>query len=170
MRHRVAGRRLGRDTKHRKHLRRNLITDLFRYGKVKTTSAKAKAVRSQAEKILTLARNRGDAERLLDLVEEGNEELLRPRLTNAQADRLLRLAEAEDAEGLEREVRAIASHAQRLVAREIKDRQVLYDLFHDIAPQYWDRPGGYTRIVRLGQRKGDSAEMVYLMLVEGQEV
>lgn len=169
MRHRVAGRRLGRNTKQRKHLRRNLITELFRHGKIRTTEAKAKAVRSQAEKLITLARNRGDSERLIDLIEEGDEATLRRCLTTAQADRLLRLYEADDAEGLEREARAIAVHAQRRVARELYDRGVLYSLFHDIAPRYWNRPGGYTRIVRIGPRKGDAAEMVYLMLVEGEE-
>lgn len=170
MRHRVSGRALGRDSKHRTHLRRNLISELFRHGKIKTTEAKAKAIRSQAEKIITLARNRGDAERLLDLIDEGDEATLRRVLTNAQAERLLRLHEADDVDGLEREVRAIAVHAQRLVARDIHDRDVLYDLFHDIAPRYWNRPGGYTRLVHAGPRKGDAAEMVYLMLVEGEEV
>jgi len=169
MRHRVAGRTLGRDTKHRKHLRRNLISELFRHGKIKTTEAKAKAVRGQAEKLITLARNRGDAERLLELVEEGDEATLRRVLTNAQAERLLRLHQEDDVESLEREARAIAVHAQRLAAREIRDREVLFRLFHDIAPRYINRPGGYTRIVRIGPRQGDAAPMVYLMLVEGEE-
>lgn len=169
MRHRVAGRTLGRDTKHRKSLRRNLISELFRHGKIKTTEAKAKAVRSQAEKLITLARNRGDAERLLDLIEDGDEATLRRVLTHAQAERLLRLHEADDVDGLEREARSIAVHAQRLVARDIHDREVLYRLFHEIAPRYINRPGGYTRLVRIGPRKGDAAEMVYLMLVEGED-
>lgn len=170
MRHRVAGRTLGRDTKHRKSLRRNLISELFRHGKIKTTEAKAKAIRGEAEKLITLARNRGDAERLLDLVEDGDEETLNRVLTTAQARRLLRLHEADDVDGLEREARSIAVHAQRLVAREIHDRDVLFELFHDIAPRYWNRPGGYTRTVRIGPRKGDAANMVYLMLVEGEEL
>lgn len=169
MRHRVAGRRLGRDTNHRKQLRRNLISELFRHGKIRTTKAKAKAIRSQAEKMITLARNRGDAERLMELAEDRDETTLRRLLTDAQANRLLRLVEAGDDEGLEREARAIAVHAQRLVGRDIHDRDVLFTLFHDIAPRYVNRPGGYTRIVRLGPRKGDAAEMVYLMLVEAEE-
>ncbi len=169
MRHRVAGRRLGRDTNHRKQLRRNLISELFRHGKIRTTEAKAKAIRSQAEKMITLARNRGDAERLMELAEDRDEATLRRLLTDAQANRLLRLVEAGDDEGLEREARAIAVHAQRLVGRDIHDRDVLFTLFHDIAPRYVNRPGGYTRIVRLGPRKGDAAEMVYLMLVEAEE-
>ncbi|HEC22861.1 MAG TPA: 50S ribosomal protein L17 [Chloroflexi bacterium] len=166
MRHRVAGRRLGRDTDHRKMMRRTLITQLFRYEKIKTTEAKAKAIRAQAEKMITLARNRGDADRLIDLAESGDEETLKRLLTDAQARRLLREAEAGNTEALEREAYAIAVHAQRLVARDIRDRETLAKLFHDIAPRYLDRPGGYTRIVRLGRRKGDAAQMVMLMLVE----
>jgi large subunit ribosomal protein L17 len=166
MRHRVAGRRLGRDTNHRKMLRRNLITELFRHDQIKTTEAKAKAIRSQAEKLITLARNRGDPEHLIELAEDGEEETLRRRLTDAQANRLLRAAEAEDWEALEREAMAIAVHAQRLVARDITDREVLYRLFHDIAPRYLERPGGYTRILKMGLRKGDAARMAVIMLVE----
>jgi large subunit ribosomal protein L17 len=169
MRHRIAGRRLGRDTKHRKALRRNLITQLYMHEKIETTTAKAKSVKAQAEKFITLARNRGDAEALIILAEDGDEETLRSRLTDGQATRLLRLAEADDVDGLEREAHAIAAHAQRLVAREIHDREVVYKLFHDIAPRYHKRPGGYTRIVRSRIRKGDAADMAYLMLVERDE-
>ena len=56
MRHRVAGRRLGRSSGHRRALRRNLMTELFRHERIKTTEAKAKAIRSDAEKLITLAK------------------------------------------------------------------------------------------------------------------
>jgi large subunit ribosomal protein L17 len=59
MRHKVAGRKLGRDTAHRKALFRNLVTELFRHEQIRTTEAKAKAVRPQAERLITLAK-RGD--------------------------------------------------------------------------------------------------------------
>src|SRR5689334_24866028 len=122
MRHNVAGKKLGRNTKQRKSLKRNLITQLFTHEKIKTTEAKAKAIRSEAEKIITLARNRGDATRLIELAEDGNEDNLKTLLTDAQAARLLVLAKDNDNTGLEREARAIAVHAQRLVAREITNR------------------------------------------------
>jgi large subunit ribosomal protein L17 len=166
MRHRVAGRSLGRDTNHQKMLRRNLITELFRYETIKTTEAKAKAIRAQAEKFITLARNRGDAERLVELAEDRKEGDLRLLLTDAQTSRLLRLSEAKDVDLLEVEARAIAAHAQRLVGREITDRGIVNKLFHEIAPRYVARPGGYTRIDRLGARHGDAAQMVKLSLVE----
>jgi large subunit ribosomal protein L17 len=166
MRHRIAGRGLSRTTNHRKLLRRNLIGDLFRHGKIKTTLAKAKAVQGQAEKFITLARNRGDAERLVEIAEDRDEAKLKSLLTDAQAGRLLRMVEGSDQPGLEREAQAIAAHAQRLVARDITDRDLLTKLFSEIAPRYVNRPGGYTRVVRLGRRKGDAAEMVMLSLVE----
>lgn len=165
MRHRVAGKRLSRSSDHRKQLRRNLITELFRHERIKTTAAKAEAVRGQAEKMITLARNRGDADRLIELAEDGKVDDLNRLLTDAQARRLLRAVEEKDVEGLEREANAIAVHAQRLVARDVQDREVVYKLFHDLAPRYIGRPGGYTRTVKLGPRKGDAAEMVYLMLL-----
>ena len=169
MRHRVAGRKLSRDTKQRKALRRNLMTELFRHEKIHTTKAKAKAIRAQSEKLITLARNRGDAERLIILAEDGDEENLMRRLTKAQATRLLRMAEEGNIEELEQTAQSISVHAQRLVRREIHDRDILWKLFHDIAPRYENRPGGYTRLVKAGYRKGDAAEMAYLMLVERDE-
>jgi large subunit ribosomal protein L17 len=166
MRHKVYGRKLGRDSGHRKMLRRGLITELFRHERIKTTEAKAKAIRAQAEKLITLARNRGDAERLIDLAKEGSEEELKRLLTDAQARRLLSLADQGDNEGLEREAQAIVVHAQRLAKRVISQREVLHKLFHEIAPRYVERPGGYTRLLKLGQRRGDAAQMALLELVE----
>ncbi|MFW6082674.1 MAG: 50S ribosomal protein L17 [Chloroflexota bacterium] len=135
MRHRVAGKKLGRSSAHRKALRRNLVTSLFYNGYVETTEAKAKAVRGHAEKVITLAK-RGVA-----------------------------AAEEEPSR---------AVHARRLaekrIHRWVKDEEgywvdVLGILFEEIAPRYADRPGGYTRIYKLGFRKGDAAPMALLELV-----
>ena len=157
MRHRVKGRRLSRSSGHRKMLRRSLITEFFRHERIKTTAAKAKAIRGEAEKMITLARNRGDAQRIIELVDDGDEETLNRILTTAQARRLLAIAGDEDS--LNREAHAIAAHAQRLIARSITDREVVYKLFHEIAPLFVDRPGGYTRLFKIGQRAGDRAEI-----------
>jgi large subunit ribosomal protein L17 len=135
MRHRVAGKKLGRTSAHRKSLRRNLVTSLFRHGYIETTEAKAKAVQGYAEKVITLAK-RG--------------------LAGAEEDP------------------SRAVHARRLAERRmyrwVKDKDgywvdVLAILFEEVAPRYMDRPGGYTRIYKLGPRKGDAAPMVLLELV-----
>jgi large subunit ribosomal protein L17 len=97
-----------------------MATSLFRYERIKTTKAKALAIRRTAEKMITKAKN----------------------------DSL---------------------HNRRMVGRDIKDQAVLAKLFTDIGPRYKSRPGGYTRILKLGHRQGDAAEMVLLELV-GEEV
>lgn len=124
MRHRVAGRKLGRSTGQRAALRRTLITEFFRHERIRTTRAKADAIRGAAERLITTAK-RGNAAGELKAV-----------------------------------------HARRLAAARLNDPEVVKKLFDEIAPRYADRPGGYTRIVRLGSRPGDAAEMVLLELVE----
>lgn len=127
MRHRVAGKKLSRSTGHRKALRRNLAKALFRHGRIRTTRAKAEAVRGYAEKLITRAK-RGLA--------------------------------------AEEETPSVGVHARRLVDAELKDRELVQVLFDEIAPRYMERPGGYTRMLKLGRRKGDAAPMVILELVE----
>jgi len=125
MRHRVAGVKLGRSKDHRIALRKNLVKQLFEHERIQTTRAKAEAVRSQAERLITLAKN------------------------SIQADE------------------AKVVHARRLAAARLGDPAAVKKLFDDIAPRYETRPGGYTRIIKVGQRRGDAAEMVILELVEG---
>ena len=79
-----------------------------------------------------------------------------------QAERLITLAKRGNEAGNEKMV-----HARRLAAARLADPETVKKLFEDIAPRYENRPGGYTRIIKLGPRLGDSAEMVLLELVEG---
>jgi large subunit ribosomal protein L17 len=127
MRHRVAGRRLNRSKGHRTALRRTLVTELFRHERIRTTEAKAKAVRSQAEKLITLAK------------------------------RGLATEEAAPERGV---------HARRLAAGRLNDPEIVKKLFDEIAPRYAERPGGYTRIIKLRPRQGDAAPMAIMELVE----
>jgi large subunit ribosomal protein L17 len=124
MRHQVSGYRLGRSSGARLALRRNLIKQFFTHERIQTTKAKAAAIRGEAERLITIARNS---------------------------------AEASDAEKV---------HARRLVTSKLGDNQVINRLFDEIAPRFANRNGGYTRILKLGPRMGDSAEMVILELVE----
>lgn len=132
MRHLKAGKKLSRRKDARKQLRRNLIKALFEHGRIRTTRAKAQAIRGEIEKIITLAK-KGNA-----AAEQGNDE-----------------------------GRAKMVHYQRLVAARLAaDRKLVHKIFHEIAPRYMERNGGYTRMYRLGWRRGDAAEMVILELVE----
>jgi large subunit ribosomal protein L17 len=124
MRHQVAGYRLGRTSSARIALRRNLIKQFFTHERIRTTRAKAAAIRGEAERLITIARNS---------------------------------AEGTDAEKV---------HAQRMVASRLGDNRLNKRLFEEIAPRFANRPGGYTRMLKLGPRMGDSAEMVILELVE----
>jgi len=120
MKHRVGYNRLGRKSAHRKALVKNMVTQLYRHERIRTTKAKALEVRRRAEKLITRAK--------------------------------------ED-----------SVHNRRIVGKLIQDKAILAKLFTEIAPGFVDRPGGYTRILKLGYRKGDAAEMVLLELVGRDE-
>ncbi|MEW4372747.1 50S ribosomal protein L17 [Paenibacillus sp. WLX1005] len=119
----MAYQKLGRNSSARKALFRDLVTDLFLYERIQTTEAKAKELRSIAEKLITLSK-RGD---------------LHAR-------------------------RQVASYVRRETLNGEQD--AIQKLFAELAPRYAERPGGYTRILKLGPRRGDAAPMVYLELVD----
>ena len=116
MRHRIAGRHLGRSTSARLALYRNQVADLFRHEKIVTTEAKAKEVRGFAEKMITLGK-KGQL------------------------------------------------HHRRQALAFVRDPRVVGKLFAELAPRYQERSGGYTRMTKLGPRKGDGAPQVQLELV-----
>lgn len=117
MRHRKNLRKLGKTSKHRQAMLRNMVTDFFKLGHIKSTDIKLKELKRYAEKLITLAK-RGTL------------------------------------------------HARRLAAAKIRDKEVLKKLFEEIAPHFNERPGGYTRIIKLGYRKGDSAPISMIELLE----
>ena len=119
MRHARTGKKLGRDSAHRKALYSNLTCSLIEHGRIRTTEAKAKAVKPFAEQMITLGR-RGDV------------------------------------------------HARRQALAYLRSQDVVHKLFSDVGPRFTDRPGGYSRIVKLGPRAGDAAPMAYLELVDYQ--
>ena len=117
MRHASRGKKLGRDSAHRKALYANLTCSLLEHERIKTTEAKAKAVKPIAEQMITLGR-RGDL------------------------------------------------HARRQALAFLRSQEIVHKLFSDVGPRMAERPGGYSRIIKIGHRPGDAAEMVYLELVD----
>ncbi|HEY2631309.1 MAG TPA: 50S ribosomal protein L17 [Solirubrobacteraceae bacterium] len=117
MRHQKTRNKLSRDSAHRKSLLMNLTKEVLEHERIKTSEAKAKAVKPEIEKLITLAK-RGDL------------------------------------------------HARRQALSALsQDKFAVHKLFEEVAPRYADRPGGYTRILKLGPRRSDATEMVYLELV-----
>ena len=139
MRHKVHGRRLNRDTGHRNALRRNLIADLLVFEQITTTEAKARTIQPAAEKMITLAK------RGLAKTSEGATSSIHARRLAASRLPNTRTTEAEDG--------------------TFEEVDVVRKLFEEIAPRYANRPGGYTRMVKIGRRPGDNADMAVLMLV-----
>ena len=116
MRHRVAGRRLGRHSDQRKALYRGLVRDLLIHERIQTTVAKAKEVRGLAERVITYGK------------------------------------------------KGTLNH-RRLALAFLPDKDVVAKVFDDLSQRYENRPGGYTRVLKLGPRKGDGAPMAILELV-----
>lgn len=117
MKHRKSVLKLNRTSAHRKAMFRNMVTSLFKHNSIKTTEAKAKGLRSIADKMITLAK-RGDL------------------------------------------------HARRQALSVIREKDVVHSLFEEVSEKFSSRQGGYTRITKLGPRKGDVAPMVQIELIQ----
>jgi large subunit ribosomal protein L17 len=160
----MGGWSLGRDTAQRRALYRNLLTDLFQRERLQTTVVKAKAVRGQAEKMITLAKH-GQADRIVELANSSSRKKLAALVNARRADQLLSLARAGDDDGLKKYAAQIALGARRQVLKTLTDKKTVDKLFSEIAPTYKEREGGYTRLLRVGPRVGDGAEMAIVELV-----
>jgi large subunit ribosomal protein L17 len=165
MRHRKAGRHLKRSSGHRRALYRNLMTELFRNERIKTTEAKARAIRPLAEKLVTKAR-KARPDRVMDLAKQRDVVKLSAWFNAKRAEQLVDLAEQADEEALEQMAQQMALHARRQVLATLTDKDVAHKLVEEIAPRFEDRPGGYTRMFKLSMRQGDAAKMAVLELVE----
>lgn len=165
MRHRKAGRHLKRSSGHRRALYRNLMTELFRHERIETTEAKARAIRPLAERVLTKAR-RARPDRLVELAQQRDQERLTAWFNAKRAEQLIGLADQGEEEALEKMAGEMALHARRQVLATLTDKEIAHKLVEEIAPRFEDRPGGYTRMFKLGMRRGDAAKMALLELVE----
>jgi len=120
MKHKVAGRKLGRNASHRKAMLRNMVTSLLEHERIVTTVPKAKEARRVTEKMITLGKRGG-------------------------------------------------LHARRQAMTYIRSQAIVAKLFDDLSGQYADRQGGYTRIIRTGNRNGDAAPMAIVELIDYEE-
>lgn len=162
MRHKVAHRKLNKPTDQRIALLKNQVQALFMHERLVTTEARAKEVRSLAEKLITRAKvdtvaNRRQVERFIQKPPRGRES--KARFEKRRANNPLAVR------------KNISVKAYR--AADHPEREILHKLFTDIAPRYRDRAkdapggnGGYTRIVKMVPRRGDAAPQAVLLLVE----
>jgi len=154
MRHRKSGRKLGRNSAHRRALFRNMTASLLMHGRIETTLAKAKELRCFAEPTIT------KAIRLHKAISAAGR-----KPTDEQIGQALHLRRI-----LAQRLPGGATMKGETGDRFLSRRDLVAFLIDDIAPRYLTRPGGYTRIRRLGFRKGDNAPLVILELMPGEAV
>lgn len=173
----AANRKLGRTTDQRLAILRNLTTDCILYGKVETTEARAKEVKSIVDSIISLAIKEKDNFETVDvkvvkakLDAKGNKET--EKVTSKNGKEYLRVVKETITEKRQKDMPS-RLNARRKIMRKInkvKDAQgknidIPAKLFGEIAENYKDRVGGYTSIIKMGPRRGDAAEKVILKLV-----
>ncbi len=148
MRHRKAGRQFGRNTSHRRAMFRALTANLVAHERIETTEAKAKELRRVAERLITQARRVGKAAFTPQAELSAADKARRQAAVQRVSQFLRRFAVVEDDEGESRKI------------------DLVEKVFVDLAKRYQDREGGYTRIIKLGRRRGDNAPMTLIELVE----
>ena len=173
----ATNRKLGRTTDIRNAMLKTALTDLILHGKIETTEARAKEVKAIADSLVALA-----------IKEKDNFEEVEVKVTRAKLDskgnkvtevakskngkEYLKVVKEEITEKRQKDMpsrlnarRKIMTKVNKVKDSEGKNVDLPAKLFNEIAPKYIDRVGGYTRIVKLGKRRGDSAEIVLLELI-----
>lgn len=171
-------RKLGRPTDQRKALLRNQVTNLIYHGKITTTEAKAKEIRKMTEKLIAMAVKEVDNyDEVTVIVKTPQKDINGKRIKEEKDGKMVTVYE-----DIEKTIKK--DHPSRLNARrkmlkvlypvkevsptkkrQVKNVDLTEKLFEEIAPKYVDRNGGYTRIIKIGPRKGDAAEEVIIELV-----
>ena len=173
----ATNRKLGRTTDIRNAMLRTLTTDLILHGKIETTEARAKEVKAIADSIISLA-----------IKEKNNFETVDAKVVKAKLDskgnkvtelvkskngkEYLKVVKEETTEKRQKDMPSRLNARRKMMTKinKVKDSEgtpidLTNKLFNVIAPRYTDRVGGYTQIIKLGQRRGDAAETVILKLV-----
>ncbi len=174
-------RKLGKTTPQRKALLRNQVTNLLYHGKIKTTETRAKEVRRIAEKLITIAVKEKDnfdevevtakvakkdasGKRVKEVVNGKKVTVYNEEKKTVKKDKPSRLAARRQLLAYLYPVTEVPVDGKK-VRTMSKEVDMAAKLFDEIAPKYVDRNGGYTRIVKLGARKGDGAMEVFIELV-----
>ena len=165
-------RKLGRTTSQRMAMLRTQTTDLILNGKIQTTEARAKEVKAIADSLISLA-----------ITEKDNFETVEVKVVKAKLDskgnkvtemakskngnEYLKVVKEETTEKRQKDMPSRLNARRKMMTKinKVKDTDVIAKLFNEIAPKYEGKVGGYTRIVKAGPRKGDSAEMAILELI-----
>mgnify|MGYP001551821145 CR=1 FL=1 len=146
MRHRKSGRKLGRNSSHRRAMFRNMAAALIVHEEIETTQAKAKELRGIVERLITKAAKAGDAV-------------------------------GKPLESLSAEDRARQVHLRRVIGKFLPQVygdgdggmvDIMHKLFFELGPRYKDRPGGYTRVTKIGPRRGDNAPIARIELMDSE--
>ena len=173
----ATNRKLGRTTDIRLAMLKTQVTDLMLHGKIETTEARAKEVKAIADSIIALAVKEKDNFETVDVKvskakvdSKGNKETELVKSKNGKE--YLRVVKEETTEKRQKDMpsRLNARRKMMKTLNKVKDNEgnnidLTAKLFNEIAPKYEGRVGGYTRILKLGQRRGDAAEIVILELV-----
>lgn len=174
----MAQRKLGRDAAGRKALLRNQVTNLLYHGKIKTTDAKAKEIRKIAEGLIAAAvREKDNYEEVQVTAKVAKKDANGKRVKEVVDGK--KVTVFEEVEKTIKKDSSTRLHARRQMLkvlypvtevqagkrRQAKTVDLVDKLFSEIAPKYADRNGGYTRIIKIGPRKGDGAEEVIIELV-----
>ena len=173
----ATNRKLGKTTDIRLAMLKNQVTDLILHGKIETTEARAKEVKSIADSIISLAVKEKDNFETVDvkvikakLDSKGNKVTELAKSKNGKE--YLKVVKEETTEKRQKDMPSRLNARRKMMKKinKVKDSEgknidLTSKLFNEIAPKYTDRVGGYTRIVKLGKRRGDAAEVVVLQLV-----